>query len=250
MRTVRSLSSRNRDVAGHAAPVAVPGPPDVDQPGHLAPPAGRLRPGAPGRHPPGDATSWAAPSTTWCWPWWPGRPAALLAERDERLDARWWPWCRCRCGAEEDRGALGNKVSAMLVSLATRVEDPAARLRLISAGMRPAKEQHATVASDLLARWAQALAPAVATRVARLLGQPPGLRPRPAAVQRAGLQHPRTRRAALPGRGPAGGPVPGRAGGRGGRGQRHGRLATWARSTSGSRAAGTWCPTSRRSATG
>ena len=70
---------------------------------------------------------------------------------------------------EEERGALGNRVSAMLVSLATSVEDPAARLRLISEGAASAKVQQAVVGSDVLAGWAQSLAPAIATRASRLV---------------------------------------------------------------------------------
>ena len=59
--------------------------------------------------------------------------------------------------AETDRGALGNRVSAMLVSLATGVEDPAARLRLISDGAATAKEQADVVGADVFAGWAQSL---------------------------------------------------------------------------------------------
>ena len=98
-----------------------------------------------------------------------GSLRAFFAARHEPLERSLVALVPVSVRREEERGTLGNRVSAMLVSLATGVEDPAARLRLISAGVRSAKEQHATVASDLYARWAQALAPAVATRVSRLL---------------------------------------------------------------------------------
>ncbi len=99
-----------------------------------------------------------------------GSLRAFFAARDEPLERSLVALVPVSVRSEEERGALGNRVSAMLVSLATGVEDPAARLRLISAGVRAAKEQHATVTPDLYARWAQALAPAVATRVSRMLG--------------------------------------------------------------------------------
>ncbi len=70
---------------------------------------------------------------------------------------------------DEERGSLGNRLSAMLVSLATSVEDPAARLRLISEGAAAAKVQQTVVGSDLFTGWAQSLAPAIATRASRLV---------------------------------------------------------------------------------
>ena len=99
-----------------------------------------------------------------------GALRTLFATRGETVDSSLVALVPVSVRREDERGTLGNRVSAMLVSLATGVEDPAARLRLIAAGVRAAKEQHATVAPDLYARWAQALAPAVATRVSRLLG--------------------------------------------------------------------------------
>jgi WS/DGAT/MGAT family acyltransferase len=71
--------------------------------------------------------------------------------------------------SEAERTALGNRVAPMLVSLATDIDDPVARLTAIGEGMRAAKEQHRSVGADLYARWAQALVPMVATRVSRLL---------------------------------------------------------------------------------
>ena len=93
----------------------------------------------------------------------------LFDRRHELLDGSLVAMVPVSVRSEADRDALGNRVSPMLVSLATGVEDPAARLRLISAGVRAAKEQHQTVGSDVYARWAQAIFPAVATRVSRLL---------------------------------------------------------------------------------
>ncbi|HEV3280072.1 MAG TPA: wax ester/triacylglycerol synthase family O-acyltransferase [Acidimicrobiales bacterium] len=69
---------------------------------------------------------------------------------------------------ESERDALGNRISAMLVSLSTSVEDDAARLQQIRQDVHAAKEQSRIVGSDLLAGWAQAAVPVVATRLSRL----------------------------------------------------------------------------------
>jgi WS/DGAT/MGAT family acyltransferase len=98
-----------------------------------------------------------------------GALRSFFAGRGEEVDSSLVAMVPVSVRSEADRDALGNRISPMLVSLATGVEDPAARLRLISAGVRAAKEQHEAVGSDVYARWAQALFPAVATRVSRLL---------------------------------------------------------------------------------
>jgi len=56
-----------------------------------------------------------------------------------------------------------------LVSLATGVVDPVARLGHISGGMRLAKERNRAVGPELMASWAEAAFPAVATRLSRLV---------------------------------------------------------------------------------
>jgi WS/DGAT/MGAT family acyltransferase len=69
----------------------------------------------------------------------------------------------------EEQGALGNRVSAMLVTLATGVADPVARLGRIREGMAAAKEQSRSVGPDVYSAWAEASFPAVATRLSRLV---------------------------------------------------------------------------------
>ncbi|MGH9918514.1 MAG: WS/DGAT/MGAT family O-acyltransferase [Nitrososphaerales archaeon] len=69
-----------------------------------------------------------------------------------------------------DPEALGNKLSAMLVSLATSVADPVERLCVISEGTRLAKEQARVLTDDIIGGWAQLALPAVASRLARLTG--------------------------------------------------------------------------------
>jgi WS/DGAT/MGAT family acyltransferase len=69
---------------------------------------------------------------------------------------------------QDQRGQMGNRVSSMLTSLATTIEDPAQRLHAITEGTRGAKEQHNAIGADLLTDWAEFAAPAVAGRAARL----------------------------------------------------------------------------------
>src|SRR5207237_9190420 len=69
---------------------------------------------------------------------------------------------------ETQKGAMGNRVSSMLTGLATDLEDPVARLRVISAGTRQAKEQDRAIGADTLTDWTELAAPALAARAARL----------------------------------------------------------------------------------
>jgi diacylglycerol O-acyltransferase / wax synthase len=68
---------------------------------------------------------------------------------------------------ESEKGAMGNRVSSMLVSLATEVSDPAVRLQVIGDATREAKERHA-IGADALTDWAEFAAPALLGRAARL----------------------------------------------------------------------------------
>jgi len=70
--------------------------------------------------------------------------------------------------AEDEKGAGGNRVSSMLVSLATDIDDPVDRLRAISDGTKDAKEQSKAIGADTLTDWAEFAAPAVAGLAARL----------------------------------------------------------------------------------
>src|SRR5579875_885506 len=71
----------------------------------------------------------------------------------------------------DERGTLGNRVSAMLVSLATALDDPVERLHAISRGTQGAKEQHEAIGAETLMNWVEFAAPAVAARAARLISR-------------------------------------------------------------------------------
>jgi len=94
----------------------------------------------------------------------------LLAERGEVFDDPLVAMVPMSTRSPADAGTLGNKVHAMLVSLATTVSDPVERLQVISAGTRLAKEQSRVLSEDLLRDWAQLAVPAFASRLARLAG--------------------------------------------------------------------------------
>ncbi|HZD64578.1 MAG TPA: wax ester/triacylglycerol synthase family O-acyltransferase [Acidimicrobiales bacterium] len=73
--------------------------------------------------------------------------------------------------SEDQRQEGGNRVSAMLVSLATATDDPVERLRLISEGTEGAKDQHSAIGAETLMDWVEFAAPAVAARAARLVSR-------------------------------------------------------------------------------
>jgi diacylglycerol O-acyltransferase len=70
--------------------------------------------------------------------------------------------------AEEERGALGNRVSAMMVPLPLWCEDPVDRLRLISRTMGDLKSSRQAVGASLLTELADFAPPTIAAQAARL----------------------------------------------------------------------------------
>src|SRR5215213_1608455 len=71
-------------------------------------------------------------------------------------------------GIRKGLGGTVNQVSQMLVSLATDVDDPVERLKVIQEGTKQAKEQAGAIGADTLTDWIEFAAPAVAARAARL----------------------------------------------------------------------------------
>ncbi len=94
----------------------------------------------------------------------------LLAERGERLEEPIVAMVPMSRRTDADRGVLGNKVSAMLVSLATQIADPVERHTTIAAGTRLAKDQARVLSEELIQGWAQLAFPALSSRIARLAG--------------------------------------------------------------------------------
>jgi diacylglycerol O-acyltransferase / wax synthase len=97
-----------------------------------------------------------------------GALRTFFAQRGEEPDGSLVAMVPISVRVDAERAALGNRLSALLVSLASGVEDAGARFRAIQTGMRSAKNQQDLVDSDLFAGWAQAMVPALATRLTRL----------------------------------------------------------------------------------
>lgn len=98
-----------------------------------------------------------------------GALRTFFAGRQEEPDSSLIALVPVSVRTEAEQGTLGNRVSAMLVSLATGVADPVARLGRIREGMAAAKEQSRAVGPDVYSAWAEAAFPAVATRLSRLV---------------------------------------------------------------------------------
>jgi WS/DGAT/MGAT family acyltransferase len=76
--------------------------------------------------------------------------------------------CPVSVRTEDQRGELNNKVSAMFTSLATDVDDPIERLRVIHEVTKGAKEDHNVIGANLLQEWAEHAAPTTFALAARL----------------------------------------------------------------------------------
>ena len=67
------------------------------------------------------------------------------------------------------RGALGNKVSAMLATLPTTITDPGLRLEIVHAATKAAKAQHAAIPQGLVDQISDFAPPALTARAARVV---------------------------------------------------------------------------------
>ena len=70
--------------------------------------------------------------------------------------------------AEDERGTMGNQVSAMLVSLATDVDDPLERLRLVHKGATGSKVHHQAIGARTLSDYSRFIPFGLAGAGARL----------------------------------------------------------------------------------
>jgi diacylglycerol O-acyltransferase / wax synthase len=71
---------------------------------------------------------------------------------------------------DDEMGSHGNRVSAMLTSLATNVSDPVERLEAVAEGMRHAKTQERLIGAATMTDWTEFTFPALIGRAARLTG--------------------------------------------------------------------------------
>ncbi len=91
-----------------------------------------------------------------------------LAERGERPAEPLVAMVPVSVRTEDQRGAMGNRVSFTLTSLATDVAHPLQRLAAVSEIMGEAKLQQQLIGADTLQQWTEFAAPAVLGRAARL----------------------------------------------------------------------------------
>jgi WS/DGAT/MGAT family acyltransferase len=71
----------------------------------------------------------------------------------------------------DEKGNMGNRVSAMFTRLATELDDPVERLFAVKEVMSGAKLVHRDIGGETLEEWAEFLAPSVLSGGARLYGR-------------------------------------------------------------------------------
>jgi diacylglycerol O-acyltransferase / wax synthase len=91
-----------------------------------------------------------------------------LADRGEVPDGALVAMVPVSVRSDDQRDAMGNKVSSMLTTLATDVDDPIDRLKVIHEVMVEAKELQKAIGADTLQEWSEFAAPALLGRAARL----------------------------------------------------------------------------------
>ena len=93
-----------------------------------------------------------------------------LQERGELPDEPLIATCPVSVRVDDEKGALGNKVSAMFASLATDVVDPAERVQTIAGSTSGAKSDHDLIGARTLTDWAEWAAPRTFGLASRLYG--------------------------------------------------------------------------------
>ncbi|HTN78186.1 MAG TPA: wax ester/triacylglycerol synthase family O-acyltransferase, partial [Acidimicrobiales bacterium] len=92
---------------------------------------------------------------------------SYLDAKGEKIDAPLVAMVPMSVRSDSQSGEGGNRISSMLASLATTIDDPVERLLAISAGMRQAKDQQNAIGASTLQDWAEFAAPAVFGRAVR-----------------------------------------------------------------------------------
>jgi diacylglycerol O-acyltransferase / wax synthase len=90
-----------------------------------------------------------------------------LDSRDEHPDGPLVGMVPISVRTDHEKGTHGNKVSSMLTSLATDLDDPLERLLAIHLEMNRAKEQQDAIGADTLQNWVEFAAPAVLGQAVR-----------------------------------------------------------------------------------
>ncbi len=91
-----------------------------------------------------------------------------LDEHDEHLDGPLVAMVPVSVRSDDEKDVLGNRITSMFASLATDIDDPLDRLKVIRECMAEAKVQHQAIGADTLGDWAEFAAPALVGTAARL----------------------------------------------------------------------------------
>ncbi len=97
-----------------------------------------------------------------------GALRSYLDAHDEQPDGPLVAMVPVSVRSEDEKDALGNRVTSTFASLATDIDDPVKRLEVIHECMAEVKEQQKALGADTLGEWAEFAAPAVAGVAARL----------------------------------------------------------------------------------
>lgn len=98
-----------------------------------------------------------------------GALRALLGRRGEAVPEELVAMVPISVRAPQERSALGNRVSGTLVSLPVTLEDPLERLAAVAQASCAAKEQSDVLGDGFVLQMAEAVPPAIASRVVRWL---------------------------------------------------------------------------------
>ena len=167
-RRCASRRRRRRDGLGRASTPRRPALQPADRP---APPLhlGAREPRATSRR---SRTRSAAPSTTWCWPPWPARSAATCAAAASDTDGlELKAMVPVSVRAEDERGALGNQVAAMMAPLPVWCQDPVARLDIVREELKGLKSGGQAVGAQVLTELSGFAPPTIMGQASRLMSR-------------------------------------------------------------------------------
>ena len=97
-----------------------------------------------------------------------GALRTYFEEQGEEVDGPLVAMVPVSVRSDDEKDAMGNRVSSMFASLATDIDDPLERLQVIHDCMAEVKQQQKAIGADTLGDWAEFAAPALAGRAARL----------------------------------------------------------------------------------
>ena len=114
----------------------------------------------------------AAPSTTWCSPPWPARSGRHLRRRGQLTDGlELKAMIPVSVRSDVERGALGNRVAAMMAPLPVWCQEPLARLDLVRQELSDLKQSGQAVGAQVLTDLTGFAPPTIMDQAARLMSR-------------------------------------------------------------------------------